>query len=561
MYAIEFIKKEIKKNISKIIEIDEKNIEIRYGPYPIDFSVPLFKISKIKNIEIKELGEKLIQGIKSDYFDKIEEKNGYLNFYLNFSKFSQLVFLDFYKLGEKYGKDDVGKNKTIIIDYSSPNIAKPLSIQHLRSTIIGDSFYRIYNFLGYKVLRFNHIGDWGLQFGEIIYAYKNWLNKKSFNKNPILELLRLYIKFNRELEKNEEIKEKAKEIFSLLEKGDKKLMKIWKKIVNISLKEFKKIYNLLGIDFDYYLGESFYVKFAKKIIKDALDKGIAKYDEKEKIVFIDLSDYNLLPLIIQKSDESTLYATRDIAAAIYRLEKFKPEKIIYVVGSEQKLYFKQLFSALNLLGYKGNYIHADFGLIIFDGGKLSTRKGKIILLEDLINEAIKKAEKLINKKISRKERKKIAKIVGIGGIKFNELSQERIKDIKFDWEKILNLRGRSAPYIQYTYVRANSILKKAKKINKNKINPEFLNSDEEKNLIKLISYFPEIIKNSANSLEPYLIANYLFEISEAFNKFYENIPVLKSKKEKDTRLMLVKFFSIIIKNGLYLLGISVPEKM
>lgn len=560
MYALDVIKEEIKKKITESIEIDEKEIEIRNGPEPIDFSIPLFKIAKIKNININELGKKL-EKINTKYFDKIEFSNGYLNFYINYSAFSQLVFSDFYKFKFNYGKDNIGKNKIIIIDYSSPNIAKPLSIQHLRSTVIGDSLYRIYDFLGYKVLRFNHLGDWGLQYGEIIYAYKKWLNKKAFKKNPIMELFRLYVKFNKEAEKNEEIKQKAREIFSLLEKGDKKLIKIWKKFVNISLKEFKKTYNLLNIKFDYYIGESFFVDLAKKIIKESLDKGIAKYDEKQKIVYIDLSKFGLIPLIIQKSDESTLYATRDIAAVKYRLEKWNPEKIIYVVGSEQKLYFKQLFSSLELLGYKCNYFHVDFGLIIFETGKLSTRKGKVILLEEVINESIKRAKKIISEKVSKKKKEEIAKIIGIGALKFNELSQERIKDVKFNWDKILNLKGKSSPYIQYTYVRANSILKKVKKINKNKIKPEILINEEEKKLIKLISYFPEIIKKAANSFEPYLISNYLFEISEAFNKFYENIPVLKAKEEKDTRILLVKFVSYIIKNGLYLLGIDVPERM
>lgn len=550
MYAIEKIQKEIKKELSKILNINEEEIMINFFTNFGDFSVPLFKISKSKNISLNELEKILKEKIKIEFFDKITFDNGYMNFYLNFDNFSNLVFEDFKRLKEKYGEMNIGKGKRIIIDYSSPNIGKPLGISHLRSTIIGDSLYRIFKFLGYKVIRINHLGDWGLQYGQLIYAYKHWLNKKNFEKNPVKELLRLYVKFNKELKQNPSLNEEAKKIFARLEKGDKELIKIWNVLRKISLKEFKKIYKLLGISFDYYFGESFFVKEAKKIIEEAKNKGIAK--EKDGMVFIELN--NLIPLIIQKSDESTLYATRDLAAAKYRLKRWKPEKILYVVGNDQKLYFEQLFSALKILGYDCDYQHVNFGLILFKG-KLSTRKGKIIFLEEIIKKAIEKAKGLI--KTDLKEKEKIAKKIGIGAIKFNDLSQNREKDVEFSFEKILNMFGRSCPYLQYTYVRANSVLKKVKKIKY--VKPEF-KEKEEIELIKRISLFPEIIKESAKNYQPYLIANYLYDLSKDFHKFYETLPILKSK-EKDSRLLLVKFTSIVIKNGLYLLGIDTVDRM
>ena len=562
LYSIDKIKKEIAKIVVKKLNVNESEVEINIGPEGIaDFSVPLFKFARIKKKSPAELAKQL-EGMKSEYFSKIKAEKGYLNFFLNIEEFNKLIFSDFEKLKQNYGKNDIGKNKTIVIDYSSPNIGKPMSIAHLRSTIIGDSLYRIFKFLGYKVIGDNHLGDWGLQYGQLLYAYKHWLNKDAFNKDPVKELLRLYVKFNSEAEKDPSLKEKAKEFFAKLEKGDKELLKIWKKFVDVSLKEFKKVYNLLGIKFDYYLGESFYVDKAREIVKEALAKGVAKYDEKQGIVLIDLSKYGLIPLIIQKSDESTLYATRDLATAKYRLEKFKPEKILYVVGSEQKLYFNQVFKALELLGYKCNYVHVGFGLIVFKEGKLSTRRGRIIFLEEIIKEAIKRAEKLVTINVSKKEKEKIAKIIGIGAVKFNDLSQDRIKDVEFSWDKLLNLKGRSAPYIQYTYVRANSILRNAGKFDEKKVKPELLKEKEETELVKQIALFPEIIKKASNIYQPYLIANYLYKLAETFHRFYETLPVLKARPSlRETRLMLVKFTAIVIKNGLYLLGIDVPGRM
>jgi len=552
MYAIEKIQEKIKEEIAKVLDIKEETIRANIFSEFGDFSVPLFKISKQKNISMQDLEKILREKIKMDIFERFTFDNGYINFYLNTSAFIKLVFEDFEKLKENYGKASIGKGKTIIIDYSSPNIGKPLSIAHLRSTIIGDSLYRIFNFLGYKVIRINHLGDWGLQYGQLIYAYKHWLNKKNFKKNPIKELLRLYVKFNEKASKDPSLAEEAKKIFAELEKGNKELIKIWKILRDISLREFKKIYNLLGVEFDYYLGESFYVKEARKIIEETKEKGIAK--EKNGLVLIELP--NLTPLIIQKSDESTLYATRDIAAVKYRLKRWNPEQILYIVGSDQKLYFQQLFSAFKLLGYHGNYKHINFGLILLKE-KLSTRKGRIIFLEDVIKEAIQKAKSLIKIKISKRKKEEIAKKIGIGSIKFNDLSQDRIKDVEFSFKKILNMQGKSCPYILYTYVRAISVLKKAKKIKKTK--PLF-KQKEEIELIKKLSLFPEIIKESAKTYQPYLLANYLYEVSKDFHKFYETLPILKAK-ERDSRLLLVKFTATVIKNGLYLLGIETVDKM
>jgi len=552
MYAIEKIQQKIREEISRVLNIDEKEIRIDAFSDFGDFSVPLFKILKSKNLSMEELEKILKENVKISFFDKFTFENGYMNFHLNINSFVDLVFKDLKKFKEKYGKQSIGKGKKVLIDYSSPNIGKPLSVSHLRSTIIGDSLYRIFSFLGYKVIRVNHLGDWGLQYGELIYAYLHWLDKKNFKKNPIEELLRLYVKFNEEAKNDPKLLEEARKTFAKLEKGDKKLKKIWEKLRNVSLKEFKRMYKLLGVEFDYYLGESFYVQEAKKLIKELKQRGIAK--EKEGLVLIELP--NLNPLIIQKSDESTLYATRDLAAGRYRIKRWAPEEILYVVGNDQKYYFQQLFSAFKILNYPCNFEHINFGLILFRG-KLSTRRGKIIFLEEIIREAVEKAKELIKINVSEKEREEIAEKIGIGAVKFNDLSQDREKDIDFSFEKILNMEGKSCPYVQYTYVRALSVLRKARKMRN--VKPVF-KEKEEIELIKKLALFPEIIKEAAKVKQPYLIANYLYDLSKNFHKFYETIPILKSK-ERDRRLMLVKFVSVVIKNGLYLLGINVVDRM
>jgi arginyl-tRNA synthetase len=469
---------------------------------------------------------------------------------------------------DKYGSSNLGKGKTVIVDYSSPNIAKPFGIGHLRSTIIGQAIYNIYKFLGYKVIGDNHIGDWGTQFGKLIYAIKKWGKEKEINKNPIKELHSLYVKFHKEAESNPELEEEARIWFKKLEQGDKEAKRVWKKCVDWSFKEFDRTYKILGIQIDLTLGESFYQSMLKDVIKKALEKKVAI--KSKGALIISFPNDILPPLMIQKSDGATLYSTRDLATIDYRFEKFNPAKIIYEVGNDQVLYLKQLFFAAELLRYskRENFFHVAHGMMRLSTGKMSTRKGKTVFLEEVLDGAIKKAKYVVTEKnpeLSKKEKEKIAKIIGIGAVKYNDLSQHYSRDIIFDWDKILNLKGNSGPYLQYTFARAHSILRKsrAKTQDIKKFKEQELKEEQEIKLLKMLSKFPEVVEESADIYSPNLICNFLLELCQEFNLFYEKIPVLKAKTKdlKIARLALIEGISQVIKNGLNLLGIEVLEKI
>ncbi|MBI3190523.1 arginine--tRNA ligase, partial [archaeon] len=449
-----------------------------------------------------------------------------------------------------------GSNKTVIVEYPSVNIAKPMSIGHLRSAIIGQSLYNIHKFLGYNAISDDHIGDWGTQFGKLIYAYKTWGKPMVVAKNPIKELLALYVKFHEEAEKNPDLEEEGRRWFSKLEKGDREAQKLWKLFCKWSMKEFKKTYSALGLHHDYSLGESFYIGMARDVIDDAKKRNIAKTEQGAVII-----PMNGTPLIIQKSDESTIYATRDLAAVRYRIEKFHPYKILYAVGSDQNLYFRQIFFAAKQLGYMNDEgIHVNFGLVSLPEGKMSTRAGRVVFLEDLINETVKKAEKIIKEKNPKlKGRKKVAEMVAMAAIKYNDLSKDRIRDIVFDWNTALSFEGDTGPYLQYTAVRANSVIAKSKK------RPSLTKIDklQEKNeheIIKALSKFPSVIADSAKDYKPHYIANYLNTLAAKFNEYYHTTKIINSKEEAQ-RLALVFSVATVIKTGLGLLCIEVPKKM
>ena len=579
----------IKKTLSSLIKKSIKKLQ-KEKTFP-NFVIPEIKIEcpetsshgdYTSNIAMKiagvikkspaQAGELIINSLPKTttklLFEKVEIVSpGFINFF-----FSEDFLLEGLKkiLKEKknYGSSDIGKGKKIVIDYSAPNIAKPFGIGHLRSTIIGQAIYNIYQFLGYKVIGDNHLGDWGTQFGKLIYAIKKWGDEKKIAKNPIYELNILYVKFHKEAEKDPELEEEARLWFKKLEKGDREAKRIWKKCVKWSLKEFDRIYKLLGIKIDIALGESFYQSKLKGIIKKALDKKIAI--RSRGAIIIPFPNDILPPLMIQKSDGATLYSTRDLATIKYRLEKFKPKKILYEIGTDQVLYLKQLFFAAELLGLgdKKNYFHISHGMMRLASGKMRTRKGNTIFLEEVLEEAIKKSLKVIVKKkskLSEKEKDKIAKAIGIGAVKYNDLSHHYSKDIIFDWKKILNLKGNSGPYLQYTFVRACSILRKSKiqKQGISKLKELKLKETQEIKLLKQLLHFPEIIENAARTYSPNLLSNYLFKLAQSFNLFYELVPILKAKDEetKKTRLALVFATSQVLKNGLKLLGINAPEKM
>ncbi len=572
------IQKNIKEKINFAVEVPE---EKSYGDYATNVALILARRLEKNPMQIaKDLVSKFNlpagkaglpagkAGIQnSKFLDKVEvAPPGFINFFLK-PEFLQKQVKEILKEKEKFGEVNIGKNKTVIIDYSSPNIAKPMHVGHLRSTIIGQAIYNIYKFLGYKTISDNHLGDWGTQFGIIIAGcYKSEFEISEIKKLSIDEMLNIYIKFNKEMEKDPKyrLEEWAREEFKKLEEGNKENQEIWKIIKEKSLKEFKKIYKLLGVKFDLALGESFYREDAKKIIADAKKKNKAFVSL--GALLIDLNKFNLIPFLIQKADGATLYSTRDLATISYRVKKYKLEKIIYVVGNEQALYFEQLFHSAELLNYisYNKLHHIKFGLVLDENRKkLATRAGRFIGAEKLINKAIELADKIIkekNPKLSAKERKKTAKIIGVGAIKYNDLSQNRQTDIVFNWQKMLSFEGNSGPYLQYSYVRLRSILRKAGKFSAFK--PEFLKEKEELEILKELIKFPEIVKEAGEKFQINLLANYLYNLASLINTFYEKFPVLKAKKDvRLARLALIKAATIVLKNGLNLLGIEAPEKM
>lgn len=575
------LKKELKKLIGNSInDLQDKKelprfkipkIEIEcpkqegYGDYSTNIALRIVQESKESPLKTAELiVQSLNRLISEPLFEKVEAvKPGFINFFL--SDHLLLKNLDaILRKKEKYGANTIGKGKTVVIDYSSPNIAKPFNIGHLRSTIIGQAIYNIYRFLGYKAIGDNHIGDWGTQYGKLFYAIQKWGDEKKINNNPIEELYRLYVKFHKRAEKDPGLEEEGRKCFRRLEEGDKEIKRVWEKSVEWSLKEFDNIYKTLDVEFDFVLGESFYQPFADDVIQEALHKKVAK--KSRGAIIIEFPDKKLPPLMIQKSDGTTLYSTRDLAAIKYRKEKFKPYKIIYEVGADQTLYFRQLFWAAELLGWgkRNDYFHVAHGLMRFKKGKMSTRKGKVVFLEEVLEEAIKRAREIIeSKNPNLKHKEKIAKAVGIGAVKYNDLSHHYSRDIVFDWEQALSLKGNSAPYLQYTYARACSVLKKDNKRIKIGKRGKKIEKKEERMILELLFQFPEVVKQAAEQHSPNLICNFLFELAQAFNFFYEHLPILKAETEesKKIRIDLTSAFAQIIKNGLGLLGIETPKKM
>lgn len=594
-YAIKIAKNQINGLLEKAGVKNDIETETPPANIKADFCVPFFKIAVKHKENPQVLAEKILEKInlKNTLFSKVERVGAYLNFILDWKKFNNAVISDLKLSKENYGASSVGKGKTVVIDYSSPNIAKPFSIGHLRSTVIGQALYYIYQFLGYKVIGDNHLGDWGTQFGKLIYAYKKWGNESKLKKNPMSESLRLYVKFHDMVKNNPKLDNEARDWFKKLECGDKEAVKIWEMFRKLSITDFQKIYKLLGIKFDFELGESFYKDKTEEIIKECIKKKIAKWEvaldengkkskENEKVLLVDLKKYDInTPLLLQKSDGTTLYATRDLAAIKYRINKWNPESILYVVGSEQKLYFKQLFKVAELIGLRSKLIHIDFGLIRLPEGKMSSREGRVIFLKDVLDEAVKRVGYIIHERgMNKEEKEKIAKIVGIGAIKYADLSQSRNKDIVFNWNKIISLKGNSGPYLQYQYVRIQSILKKAcaspqrcpkgssevkevmRKLSRI-VNPILLNSPEEIELIKSIAKFNEVLNNILTNHETHILTDYLYELAESFSLFYEKHSILgaKNKDLKSARLYLCQCTAQILEQGLSLLGIEVPGKM
>lgn len=562
----EEIEKATNINKEKILE----NIGVPKDTSNGDYAFPCFILAKeLKKSPVaiaEEIKEKISQNLENiKEISEVSAVNGFLNFKLNKNQITQEVIDEFDNEKENFGGQKQEKPQNIVIDYSAPNIAKPFHIGHLRSTVIGQALYNIYKYLGYNVTSINHLGDYGTQFGKLIEGYKRWGAEYDIENNPIDELMQIYVRINNLCKEDESVLEECRNNFKKLEDGDPYCVEIWKKFRELSLKEFDKVYDILGVKFDSLNGEAFYSDKMPEVIETLKKAG--KLEESEGAQVVNLGD-DMPPCLIIKSNGSTTYATRDLAAIMYRARTYDYDKAIYVTSYEQILHFKQVFATAKYLGldekYTNGLVHVPFGMILLKTGKMSTREGKVIKLEDLLNEAIEKSKEIIDKKNPELENKEdVAKKVGVGAIIFNDLSNSRIKDEIFDWDIMLNFNGETGPYVQYTTVRAKSVLEKAGYIpNAKEVNVEKLNDKDSQKIINQLYNFNSILKNVTEKEEPSILARYLVDLAQNFSSFYNNCHVITEDKEmQDARLYITYMVKTVLEKGLNLLGIQVPEKM
>ena len=587
--------KDFKREVAKLItqipaikeaEIDEKSayemIEKPANSENGDFAFPCFRLAKALRKSPQMIAEDITkaiselqnsQGLELD-FEKIENVNAYVNFFVSRSVFCVETLKEVLQKGNKYGSSDAGKNKKVLVEYSSPNIAKPFHIGHIRSTVIGNSIGNILEFLGYDIERINHLGDYGTQFGKLIVAYRMFGNKEDVIASPISTLLKYYVEFHKRAEDDPSLEEEARAAFTALEQGSEEEVEIWKWFREESLREFTTVYEMLGIEFDSYAGESFYSDKMGRVTDELEAEGLL--EESEGAMIVDLDDYGLGKALIKKSDGSTLYITRDIAAAIYRKEHYDFEKNIYVVASQQDLHFKQWFKIVEMMGYDWakDCVHVPFGLVSLEEGVMSTRSGKVVFLEDVLNNAIEKTKAIIVEKgVNTDNIDEAAKQIGIGAVVFQELHNSRIKDYVFSWEKVLNFEGETGPYVQYNYTRTASLLKKseadAEKIdmifadeNSNFAGAKHLVSDSAFEIVKLIYELPAVIADAGAKYEPSIVTRHVVDIAQAFSTYYfaEHI-LVDDEEERMAKLALVKCTRYAIANALALLGVETPERM
>ena len=529
-----------------------------------DYAFPCFKLAKVFRKSPNMIAADLAESIEAKgEISKVIPLGGYVNFFVNKSQLAESVIKDVLTKKENYGHSDLGQDKAVVIDFSSPNIAKPFHIGHIRTTVIGNALYKIYDSQGYNVVRVNHLGDYGTQFGKLIVAFKLWGNKEAVEANPIPELLKLYIQFHEEAEKKPEMEDEARAWFTKLENGDEEAKALWQWFRDESLKEFARVYDLLDIEFDSYAGESFYSDKMDVVIEKIKEKGLLKQSQGTNVV--DLEEYNMPPALITKNDGSTLYMTRDLAAAIYRKNTYDFEKCIYVVGSQQSLHFQQLFKVLELMGFEWakDLIHVPFGMVALEEGTMSTRKGRVVFLEDVLKQAIEKTrETVLSKNPNAKNVEQIAKQVGVGAVVFQELSNSRIKDYTFSWERTLSFEGETGPYVQYTHARCCAVLRKANEEVSTDINYELLSDGDAAEVLKVIGSFNKSIVSAMRRNEPHIVTRFVLDLAQAFNKFYHDNPILVEDEElRKARLALVAATRQTLENGLNILGMHAPERM
>ena len=562
----------IAKNLEGLTEDEIKSmIEIPQDQSMGDYAFPCFRLAKTMrkapNLIAAELAEKL-QGEK--LFSEVSPVNAYVNMFVSREEMMKSTVSEVLIEKENFGRSDIGGNKKVIVEFSSPNIAKPFHIGHIRSTVIGNSLSKIYDALGYDVFKINHLGDYGTQFGKMICAYRRWGNREDVINSPIKTLLGYYTKFHVEVEEHPELEDEARAIFTKLEQGSKEEVELWQWFREESLKEFQRVYDMLGIKFDSYNGESFYSDKMPRFEKELSDKGLLHESNGAQVV--DLEEYKLGTALIKKSDGSSLYITRDIAAAVYRKENYDFYKNIYVVATQQNLHFQQLFKIIELMGYDwaNQCVHVPFGMVRLEEGTMSTRHGRVVFLEDVLNGAIEKTREIIEEKNPNIENlEEITSQVGIGAVVFNELSNNRIKDYTFKWDQILNFDGETGPYVQYTHARCASLLRKAgEDIVAKAQDPKNVDfallakSDSAYELTKLIYAFPGVVEQAGEKYEPSIITRHIIDIAQCFNKFYHDEHIIVDDEvEKTSKIALVIATKRVIATGIGLLGMKAPERM
>lgn len=560
-------KKKIAELIKEHVDLDLDKIEglIEVPPRPEmgDYAFPCFQLAKVMRKAPNMISGELAENINKDGFEKVEQLGPYVNFFVDKGVFSKNTIEKVLEEGDNYGASNIGEGKNVCVEYSSPNIAKPFHVGHLFTTAIGNALYKMYKKEGYNAIGINHLGDWGTQFGKLISAYHRWVDEEALEADPIKELLRIYVKFHDEAEKDPSLEDEGRAYFKALENGDPEAEALWKRFRDLSLKEFERVYDILGVNFDSYNGEAFYNDKMEVVVNELKEKKLLVESNGAQVVM--LEDYNMPPCIVLKADGASIYATRDLAAAMYRKKTYDFYKSIYVVGTPQALHFKQVFKVLELAGHEwaNDCMHVGFGLVKFADRKLSTRKGEVVLLDDLIRESVEKTLEVINEKNPELENKEeVAKKIGVGAVIFTYLKNSREKDIVFDWKEILSFDGETGPYVQYAYARAKSILRRAEGISK-EVEYSKLSSKEEFELVKTLDNFKNQILLALDKLEPSIVTRYTIEVAKAFNKFYNAHSILNLEDEvlKATRLKLVEASAQVIKNGLDLLGIDVVEKM
>lgn len=564
---------DFKKLISEIIksEIEDLTLEeitalIEVPPNKEmgDYAFPCFKLAKIFRKAPNAIAEDLAGKIQpTDDINKIVNLGGYVNFFVNKESLAKKVINQVLSEKENYGKSEFGKGKTVVVEFSSPNIAKPFHIGHVRTTVIGNALSKIYQSQGYHVEKLNHLGDYGTQFGKLIVAYKLWGDKQAVEKDPIKELLKLYIRFHDEAEAKPEMEDEAREWFTKLENGNQEAKELWQWFRDESLKEFSRVYDLLDIDFDSYVGESFYSDKMPAVIEELKEKNLLV--ESDGAMIVDLEDSKLPPALIQKRDGSTLYLTRDLASAFYRKKIYNFDKSIYVVGAQQELHFKQCFEIIKRMGYDWykDMVHVQFGMVSLEEGTMSTRKGRVVFLEDVLNQAIDRTRQIIEEKNPDAENiDEVAKAVGVGAVVFQELSNSRIKDYTFSWDRTLSFEGETGPYVQYTHARCCAVLRKADQPVSADINYEALSDQDAADVLSVLETFNKSIMTAMKKNEPHIVTRFVLDLAQAFNKFYHNSPILVEDDDlRAARLALVEATRQTIENALKILGMKAPQKM